>query len=594
MDPMQIILGYVGRRLKHAGLLSLPLFLLACAASPAQQAGMAESAAEQEATQNSAQAEPPKQAESYLPLTPELIYYVLSAEVAGQRGQVGVAVDLYHRASEIVDSPSLASRSAQVATLSRDRQRINRALERWIEVDPKDADVYIMQAPFLMLRNDYSGAVAAIDKALELEPDKKALYLRRLSENLAEMAKADDGLSSMKQLALYQQNDPAAHFAYARMAFYYQRYDETLKELAPLLEAEPENEDYLVLKADTLQRLGRSEEALKIISRAADNDDASEDLRFTYGKLLGENGQTDRAREVFESIQADNPDNRDVMFALGLLALEEEDGKLAKSYFSDLLKAGDPSGRAPYFMGLAEEMSGNIDAAMVWFASVPVQSNRFNLAQEKYISLLVERGELAKARQHLSQLRNELPQQALQYYLYEAGVLREQGQNQAAFDLLTQAMEQYPQSEELHYSRAMIAESLDRIDMLEQDLRWILEQDPNNAQALNALGYTLTDRTDRHQEALEMITRALELQPGDPFYLDSLGWVYYRLGDLAKAEKYLREAMQAQPDVEFIAHLGEVLWERGKKQEAKQVWQQGLDQDADNELLLETMRRYGQ
>lgn len=596
MDPMQTFLGNVGRRLKHAGLLGMPLFLLACAASPAQQAGMAESAPEQEKNQITAEAEQPeaKETENYLPLTPELMYYVLSAEVAGQRGQVGVAVDLYHRASEMVDSPNLASRSAQVATLSRDQDRINRALERWIEVDPNDADVYIMQAPFLMLKDDYSGAVAAIDKALTLAPDKKKPYLRRVSENLAEVAEADEALSSLKQLALYQQNDPAAHFAYARMAFFYKRYDEALNELAPLLEAEPDNEDYLVLKADTLQRMGRSEEALELIARAADREDASQDLRFTYGKLLGESGQTAKARQVFEAIQADNPDNRDVLFALGLLALEEKDGKLAKSYFSELLKVGDPSGQAPYFMGLAEEMNGNIDAAMVWFASVPVQSSRFDLAQDNYISLLVERGQMDKAREHLNQLRKELPQQALQYYLYEAGLLREQEQSQAAFDLLTAAMKQYPQSEDLRYSRAMIAESLDRLDVLEQDLRWILDKDPDNAQALNALGYTLTDRTDRHQEALEMITRALELQPGDPFYLDSLGWVYYRLGDLAKAEKYLREAMQVQPDVEFIAHLGEVLWERGKKQEAKQIWQQGLEQDADNSLLLETMRRYGQ
>jgi tetratricopeptide (TPR) repeat protein len=244
-------------------------------------------------------------------------------------------------------------------------------------------------------------------------------------------------------------------------------------------------------------------------------------------------------------------------------------------------------------MGLAEEMTGNTDAALVWFASVPKQSGRFDIAQSNYITLLVERGELSKAREHLAQLRRELPHQALQYHLFEASLLRDEGQPQAAFELLTSLLNEYPESEDLRYSRAMIAESLDKLDVLEADLRWILNRDPDNAQALNALGYTLTDRTDRHEEALDMITRALELKPGDPFYLDSLGWVYYRLGDLEKAEKYLREAMNVQPDVEFIAHLGEVLWERGKQREAKQVWQQGLEQDADNRLLLDTMRRYG-
>jgi tetratricopeptide (TPR) repeat protein len=244
-------------------------------------------------------------------------------------------------------------------------------------------------------------------------------------------------------------------------------------------------------------------------------------------------------------------------------------------------------------MGLAEELNGNIDAALVWYASVPAQSHRFDAAQTQYINLLADRGQIDKAREHLKLMRHEQPQRALQYYLFEAGFLREQGLSQAAFDLLTEALEQYPQNNEALYSRAMVAESLDKLDVLEADLRMILAKEPDNAQALNALGYTLTDRTNRHQEALQLINRALELQPGDPFYLDSLGWVYYRLGDLEKAEKYLREAMQIQPDVEFISHLGEVLWEQGKKDEAMQIWQQGIKQDADNKLLRETMRRYG-
>lgn len=597
MDLMKSFLGSLGQRLKHAGLLGMPLFLLACASSPANQAGMAESASPDTDTPMTAPAgdeQTSEKSDAYLPFSPELMYYILSAEVAGQRGEVGIAVDLYDRAAEMVDSPELAKRSAQVATLSRDKQRINRAVKRWIEVEPDNADAYMMQAPFLLLNNDFDGAVKSINKALALAPEKKKEYLVRISENLVEVAKPEQALALIQQLDLYQQNDPQAHFAYARLAFFYKRYDTALSEIEPLLKADPHNEEFLVLKADTLQRMGRSDEALKLISSAAKRDEASHDLRFTYGKLLGENGESEKAREVFESLLADDPENRDVLFALGLLALEDKDGKLAKSYFTELLKVGDPTYQAAYFMGLAEEMNGNIDAALVWFASVPAHSNRFDLAQNNYIKLLVERGDLDKAREHLAQLRKEMPQQALQYYLFEASLLRENGQSQAAFDLLSDAMKQYPQNEDLRYSRAMIAESLNKLEVLESDLRWILDKDPDNAQALNALGYTLTDRTNRHQEALEMITRALEIKPGDPFYLDSLGWVYYRLGQMDKAERYLREAVTVQPDVEFIAHLGEVLWERGKKQEAKQIWQQGIERDADNRLLLDTMRRYGQ
>ena len=596
MDSMQSFWKNAGDLLKRVGIIGMPLFLLACASIPAQQAVSSDKdPAKSEATE--AQVETPSQpqtaAEETLPLTPELMYYILTAEVAGQRGEIGAAVDLYHRASEMIDSPKLASRSAQVASASRDKSRINRALERWVEVAPDEADVYIMRAPFMMLEQDYDGVVTATNKALSLEPQKAAQYLTRLSESLTEVATPEQALSTIEKLDVYQQNDPAAHFAYARLAAFYQQYDEALETLSPLLNADPHNEDYLILKADILQRLDRADEGLKLIAKAAKRKDASNELRFTYGKLLGDSGDTEKAQAVFDALHAENPTNRDVLFALGLLALENKNGQDAKSYFSQLLKQGDPSQQATYFMGLAEQMNGNLDAALVWFASVPVQSNRFDNAQNNYINILVERGELNKAREHLAAMRKDLPQQALQYYLFEASLLREADQSQAGFDLLSTAIRQYPQSQELRYSRAMIAESLNKLDVLESDLRWILKKDPDNAQALNALGYTLTDRTDRHQEALTLIQRALELKPGDPFYLDSLGWVYYRLGELDKAEKYLREALQVQPDVEFIAHLGEVLWEKGQQDEAMEVWQQGLQQDEENPLLLETMRRYG-
>jgi len=595
MDSMQSIWKNAGEFLKRVGLLGMPLLLLACAASPAQQTTTTGTEPAQTETAKTAetQSESDKKAEPTLPLTPELMYYILTAEVAGQRGEIGAAVDLYHRASEMVESPKLASRSAQVAGVSRDKQRISRALDRWVEVAPNEADVYVMQTPFLLWEEDFDGVVKAINKALALDPEKKNEYLARVSESLTETATQEQALDTIEKLNLYQQSDPAARFAHARLAAFYKQYDTALAEISPLLDADPHNEDYLILKADILQRMDRADEGLKLIAKAAKHDEASDELRFTYGKLLGDQGDSAKARDVFESLHAETPTNRDVLFALGLLALEDKDGQEAKSYFSQLLKQGDPTQQAAYFMGLSEQMNGNLDAALVWFASVPVHSNRFDNAQNNYINILLGRGELDKARAHLAAMRKDLPEQALQYYLFEASMLREADKSQAAFDLLSDAMRQYPQSEELRYSRAMIAESLNKLDVLEADLRWILEKDPNNAQALNALGYTLTDRTDRHQEALVMIQKALAIKPGDPFYLDSLGWVYYRMGELDKAEKYLREALQVQPDVEFIAHLGEVLWEQGKKDEAMKIWQQGLQQDADNLLLLNTMRRYG-
>lgn len=188
-------------------------------------------------------------------------------------------------------------------------------------------------------------------------------------------------------------------------------------------------------------------------------------------------------------------------------------------------------------------------------------------------------------------LRQERPKQAIEFYLFEAAFLREQQLPDEALNILNEALAAHPGNLDLLYNRAMVAESVDDLEVLETDLRTILKIDPTNAQALNALGYTLADRTDRHAEALELINKALELRPNDPYYLDSLGWVYYRLGDLEKAAYYLHEAVAIQAEVEFVAHLGEVLWMQNKKREARKYWEQGVKLDANNKVLQETMQR---
>jgi len=529
-----------------------------------------------------------------LPLTSELVYYILTAEMAGQRGEVGLAAELYNKAANTIESPALAGRSTQIANYTRDKGRINRALERWLEVDPTDADVYIMQAPFLMIQNDWDGVVKSVDTALDLAPEKSPQFLAQIADNLSEFTKPEQALSVMEKFKLYQQHDVEALFVYGRLAEFFKQYDKALVAVEAILAEQAEREDALILKAQVLQRLGKGNKAMALLKSRAAKDEASDDLLFSYAKLLGENNKSEQALTIFERLLTNKPDNEEILFALGLLALEDKDGKQAKYYFNKLVTLGDSGKQASYFMGLSEELNDNADAALIWFASVPVESSRFEAAQSRYINLLADKGQMDKARLHLKLLRTEHPSRTVQYYLYEAAFLRERDQSQAAFDVYTEALEGFPNNIELLYGRAMTAESLHRLSVLEDDLRQILKHDPDNHTVLNALGYTLTDRTDRHQEALEMIEKALSFKPEDPFYLDSLGWVYYRLGNLDAAVRYLKQAVAIQNDAEFLAHLGEVLWQQDRHAEAKKAWQQGLEQDKDNELLSETMRRFGE
>ncbi len=589
MSFLQHYLRSVFHFLKQALLFSTLMVLVACVAAPAQTADKALTSP-QLVEEDQAELVAGSEVEP-LPLTPELIYYLTTAEIAGQRGQMATAVDLYYKASTVSESPSLASRSAEIALFSRDQQRIDRALKRWAEVDPDDADVYITRAPFLMLQKDFAGVVNVVNTALELSPERSREFLSRVSDNLIELANADQAIHVIDSLDAYKKNDPEALFAYSRLAAISKRYDVALSAIEQVLKQQVNREDALVLKAEILQNLGKGEQAQAVLKTAANQKNASYSVRFSYAKLLGQNNKIAQARRVFEQLHAEQADNEEVIFALGLLAMQEKDASLAKSYFSKLAALGDHAKQASYFMGLAEEMNKNNDAALIWYASVPADSPRFNAAQTRYINLLADNGNLDKARAHLKLLRKEQPQRAIQYYLFEAQFLIERGQKQAAFDLYTQALKENAGNIDLLHARAMVAEPLNRLDVLEKDLKEILAKDPNNHQALNALGYTLADRTDRYQEAFELINKAVSLRPNDAFYLDSLGWVYYRMGKLEKAEDYLRQAVVIKPDVELLTHLGEVLWVQGKHDEAKQIWQQAEKKEAKNKLLNDTMRR---
>jgi len=562
------------------------ILLVACAVAPAQ---TIETMPEQATL---TEKELPKD-EPSLPLSAELVYDILTAEIAGQRGEIGIAADLYNNAANLVDSPAVAARSTQVANFTRSQPRINRALQRWIEVDPTDADIYIMQVPFLMLKGDYAAIIKTVNTALKLAPEQSQSYLARVSENLIELAKPEQALSVIQQLKAYQDNDPEAIFVYARMEAFYKHYDSALLHVDKVLKGQADREDALILKAEISQRIGKGVSAIALLKKPATQSDASENLRFSYAKLLGENNKIAEAHTIFLQLNADFPENEEVIFALGLIAIQERDGQQAKRYFSQLIALGDGGKQAAYFIGLAEELNHNNEAAMIWFASVPADSQRFQAAQSSYINLLADSGQMEKARLHLKLLRTEQPNKALQYFLFEAAFLRERDQNQASFDLYTEALQQFPGQTELLYGRAMVAEPLNYLSVLEEDLRTILEKEPNNSQALNALGYTLTDRTDRHLEALALINKAVALNPNDAFYLDSLAWVHYRLGHMELAERFMKQAVAIQSDPEFLAHLGEILWQKGKYSEAKRAWNDGLKKDGSNKLILNTMSRFG-
>jgi tetratricopeptide (TPR) repeat protein len=286
------------------------------------------------------------------------------------------------------------------------------------------------------------------------------------------------------------------------------------------------------------------------------------------------------------------PDNHDVLLSLGLLSIEIDRNDLAREYLQQLIDRGQHQDQAHYYLGRIQQSDREIMPAMANYEQV--QAGDFLLdARIREAGLLAQLGNTDQALEKLKKLQDVGPDNnnRIRVYLAQGEVLRQADRDREAMDIYTSALKDAPENVDLLYARALTAEKLDMLDMAESDLRMVLTHEPDNANALNALGYTLADRTERLQEAREYILKAAELLPDDPAVLDSLGWVYYRLGEMEKSIKWLRKAFAKLEDAEIAAHLGEVLWMNGQLEEAGKIWQRGLQLQGDHPILLDTIKR---
>ena len=266
-------------------------------------------------------------------------------------------------------------------------------------------------------------------------------------------------------------------------------------------------------------------------------------------------------------------------------------GDKARQEFLRLAQVDKWRFQAFFYLGLIYARKDRLAAALEWFDKIDAGDLEFD-ARVNAVTALINLGRMTEARQRLNEVRHRFPHEALRLYLLEAELLSKIKDYDGAFELLSDALEELPGQVELLYSRALVAGQLDRIEVVEADLRAVLEKNPDDHNALNALGYTLVERSDRLDEAKKYLDRAIELKPDDPAILDSYGWLQYRLGHHEVALKYLRRAYDLVRDVEIGAHLGEVLWESGHRQQAKKIWREAMRKDPDQKDIQEIKVRY--
>lgn len=519
------------------------------------------------------------------------IYQVLLGEVAGQRGDIAASVRSYMQAAQTSTDPRIAQRAMQIALYARDDKTAQLAAERWLVLQPDSLEPRQALSMLYLRSGRPDDSIAQFDYLIGKSTDDNAeqLYMQ-IALLLSRESDKAAALKVMQGLVARHEREPYAQLSLSQLAALTQNLALAEQAAQRALQLKPDWNDALVLRARIQAERGDIKTALAGLRKALASHPKDNELRMNYARLLVQDKRFNEARDQFQRIARVAPDDADVQYALGLLAIDANQSADAARYFKRLLKLGKHEDEARYYLGRIAEDKRLYPEALNWYGQVTEGEHQFD-AELRIAALLAKRGDLDAARARLHAMQEQNPTLSTRIILVEAELLANAQRPNDAMALYDQALRNEPENNDLLYARALQAEKLGKLDILERDLRDILKREPDNALALNALGYTLADRTRRYDEALDLIKHALTQLPNDPAVLDSMGWVQYRLGHHDEALKYLRQAYELNDDAEIAAHLIEVLWTSGDKSAAGKLGKQAIKADPDNKALQGVLQR---
>lgn len=525
-------------------------------------------------------------------LDADTLYSLLLGEIASRRGQIDLAATLLGQVAQKTRDPRVAERAALAGLYARRFKEAQESARLWVELRPQSVEARMALGAVLLELERADEARAQFEAILKQAPSDRLdhAYMRTVSV-LARHGKRNAALEIMESLIAQHPRSPVAQLALAHLAVRSGELDKGLVAIDRALALKPGWEEAALFKARILVSQKDMPRAGKFYESYLNSHPDSTTVRINYARHLIDLKHWDKAREQFERVVRISPADPEAVYALGLLSMQTGRSADAEKYLKQAVEMQPDNHTARLYLGQLAENNKRYDEAAQWFQSIRDGDN-FLEAQARYAVILAKLGKVDQARAHLRKLPAEGEKQRVQLLLAEEQILRDAKRYREAFDLLGDAIRKLPDNNDLRYARALTAEKLGLLKDAEQDLVAIIKRDPKHAHALNALGYTLADRTNRFPEAREYLDRALALRPDDPFILDSMGWLMYRLGKPDDALRYLRRALTQRSDAEIAAHLGEVLWVTGRRDEAKEIWNKALRETPDNEALLDVIKKF--
>ncbi|MGY6630732.1 MAG: tetratricopeptide repeat protein [Wenzhouxiangella sp.] len=525
-------------------------------------------------------------------LDADLLFHVLAAERLIAVGELPEALGHLIEAARLSDDPQLVRQAVGMAMRSEQWLELVDAALLWQQMDPAEEAALQFVALGRINLGAFDEASADLEQVIQLADDPAEAW-RDVAALLAAVDRAEDANKTLALLVERLELDSAAlEVLESRSFLAWQQGDPELAlELAGRAAAMEGSVDRLVWAAQLAVAANQPESALDFYAQAAALEPDDFSLALSQAEVLR---QLDRLDEAI-AVLSERPPETEVLYALGTYQFQADDLDSAGRTWQMLAAVETPAepARHAFLTGFLAELLEKDDQALSWYQQVE-EGSYATRARLRRAVIKAQRRELDQARTLLQAVREaDRGQLGEQAYLVEADLLRELDQADEAVRLLSRALREQPSSIVLLYSRGIAAVAMDDLELAEQDFRRILQIDEDNAMALNALGYTLTDRTNRHQEAYRLIRRALELEPDSPAIQDSMGWVYFRLGQPEKALPYLEQALMGEDNPEIAAHLGEVLLVLGREEEAVAVFRAALQSFPDDRYLNDTLARLG-
>ena len=516
----------------------------------------------------------------------QLMFELMIAELAGRRGQLDVALAGYLRAAEKTDDPRVSERATRLAMFGRQWAEAETAATRWRTLDPDNVEAPQMLGQALLRQDKAEEATELYEQLLADAQDRRQM-LRDIQVELQRNENPAIAVAVMQALADSHPDDLESHLGLARAHVTNNDDEAALLASEAALLINPADTDALLMRAQILGGLGRLDEAYTLLQEALGENSGNTRLRLGYARLLVEGGRYEQVDGELMRIFDESADDPDTLLTISLLAIEARRLVQARMYLSELLSNGAYPDEANFYLARISDDQQEYEQAIAYYDAVKQGDLQFN-AQLRAAELTALQGNLDEGRARLRLLSSSVSNPPVQVRLItaESRMLQNANQPGEAVEVLNEGLKQFPEDHDLLYSRALAANAAGDDDSMVDDLNLLIELDPNNAHALNALGYFFADENIEIEKAEALLVKANELLPDDPAIMDSLGWLRFRQARYDEAIELLSAAYKRFPDPEIAAHLVEALWLNGAQGEARELIEQALKSSPDDERLL--------